>query len=66
MQTKNTLRKYLLNRRVELYERLDELKSKLLSNNFTERDILNLEVVEAQLNEVKTIIEICVNRGNKW
>lgn len=66
MQTKNTLRKYLLNRRVELYERVDELKSKLLSNNFTERDVLNLEVVEAQLNEVKTIIEICVNRGNKW
>lgn len=66
MQPKNTLRKYLLNRRVELYEIVDELKSKMLSNNFTERDTLNLEIAEAQLNEVKTIIEICVNRGNKW
>lgn len=62
---KSTLRKYLLDKRIELYETVDELKDKMLGNNFTERDTINLEVAEAQLNIIKDIITICNNR-NKY
>lgn len=62
---KSTLRKYLLDKRIELYETVDELKDKMLGNNFTERDTINLEVAEAQLNLVRDIITICNNR-NKY
>ena len=46
---KSTLRKYLLDKRIELYETVNELKDKMLGNNFTERDEINLEVAEAPL-----------------
>lgn len=62
---KSTLRKYLLDKRIELYEIVDELKDKMLGNNFTERDTINLEVAEAQLNVIKDVITICNNR-NKY
>ncbi len=62
---KSTLRKYLLDKRIELYETVNELKDKMLGNNFTKRDEINLEVAEAQLNTVRDIITICVNR-NKY
>ena len=62
---KSTLRKYLLDKRIELYETVDELKDKMLGNNFTERDTINLEVAEAQLNVIKDVITICNNR-NKY
>ena len=62
---KSTLRKYLLDKRMELYEIVDELKDKMLGNNFTERDTINLEVAEAQLNVIKDVITICNNR-NKY
>lgn len=62
---KSTLRKYLLDKRIELYETVDELKDKMLGNNFSERDTINLEVAEAQLNIIKDIITICNNR-NKY
>lgn len=62
---KSTLRKYLLDKRIELYETVDELKDKKLGNSFTERDTINLEVAEAQLNVVKDVITICNNR-NKY
>lgn len=62
---KSTLRKYLLDKRIELYETVDELKDKMLGNNFTERDTINLEVAEAQLNIIRDIITICTNR-NKY
>ena len=61
-----TLRKFLLAKRVELYERVNTLKDKLLSEDFNERDTHDLEVAEAELNLVKDIISICVNRGNKF
>ena len=57
-----TLRKYLLAKRVELYEQVNTLKDKLLSDNFTERDKINLEVAEGKLNLIKEIIEICTDR----
>lgn len=60
---KSTLRKYLLDKRIELYEEVDELKDKMLGNNFTERDTINLEVAEAQLNVIKDVITICANRN---
>lgn len=59
---KNTLRKYLLYRQLELYETVDKLKNKLLSNSFTERDTINLEVTEAELKVIKEVIEICNSR----
>ena len=59
---KITLRKYLLAKRVELYEEVNTLKDKVLSDNFTERDTINLEVAEGKLNLIKEIIEICTDR----
>lgn len=59
---KITLRKYLLAKRVELYEEVNTLKDKVLTDNFTERDTINLEVAEGKLNLVKEIIEICTDR----
>lgn len=57
-----TLRKYLLAKRVELYEQVNTLKDKILSDNFTERDTINLEVADGKLNLIKEIIEICTER----
>lgn len=57
-----TLRKYLLAKRVELYEEVNTLKDKVLTDNFTERDTINLEVAEGKLNLIKEIIEICTDR----
>lgn len=57
-----TLRKYLLAKRVELYEEVNTLKDKVLTGNFTERDTTNLEVAECKLNLIKEIIEICTDR----
>lgn len=62
---KSTLRKYLLGKRIELYEQIDELKDKILSNTFTEKDYTELEIAEAQLVIIKEIITICNNR-NKY
>ena len=62
---KHTLRKYLLSKRVELYARVNELKDIILSENFTERDTINLEVAEAELKIVLETIEIC-NYRNKF
>lgn len=60
---KNTLRRYLLDKRVELYEKVDELKTKILADDFRDRDLINLEVYNNQLNLVKEVIEICTNRN---
>lgn len=59
---KITLRKYLLAKRVELYEEVNTLKSKVLSCDFNEADTLKLEVAEGKLNLIKEIIEICTDR----
>lgn len=59
---KITLRKYLLAKRVELYEEVNTLKDKVLTGNFTERDTINLEVAEGRLNLIKEVIEICTER----
>lgn len=59
---RSTLKKYLTAKRLELYEKVDELKTQMLSSSFTERDTINLEVSMAQLDIIKDIYEICENR----
>lgn len=57
-----TLRKYLLAKRVELYEEVNTLKDRLLRENLNEADKLNLNVAEEKLNLIKDIIKICTDR----
>ena len=57
-----TLRKYLLAKRVELYEEVNTLKSKVLSCDFNEADTIKLSVAEGKLNLIKEVIEICTDR----
>lgn len=59
---KITLRKYLLAKRVELYEEVNTLKNKVLSTDFNEADVRKLDVAEGKLNLIKEIIEICTDR----
>lgn len=59
---RSTLKKYLTAKRLELYEKVDELKTQMLSSRFTERDTINLEISMAQLDIIKDIYEICENR----
>lgn len=63
MKTHNTLRAYLFNRRVELYEKVNQLKDIKLHNLGTAEDDKMLACCEAELDVVKTVIEICQNRG---
>lgn len=57
-----TLRKYLLAKRVELYEEVNTLKDRVLHENHNEVDKLNLNVAEEKLNLIKDIIKICTDR----
>lgn len=59
---RSTLKKYLTAKRLELYEKVDELKTQMLSSRFNERDAINLEVSMAQLDIIKDIYEICDTR----
>lgn len=63
MKTKSTLRTYLFDRRVELYEKLNKLKDLKLYMLATPSDLRLLECTEAELDVVKAVIEICQNRG---
>lgn len=63
--SKYTLRKYLFEKRVELYETVDELKDKIMCGSFTDTDLVKLEVAEAKLNVIKDVIAICHGR-NKY
>ena len=63
--SKYTLRKYLFEKRVELYETVDQLKDQIMCGSFTDKDLVKLEVAEAKLNVVKDIIAICHAR-NKY
>ena len=63
---KITLRKYLHNKRLDLYEKISIIKDKILQEDFNEKDIRDLDVFNAELNIVKSVIEICENRGNKF
>lgn len=57
-----TLRKYLLAKRVELYEEVNTLKDRVLHETQNEVDKLNLNVAEEKLNLIKDIIKICTDR----
>lgn len=59
---RSTLKKYLTAKRLELYEKVDELKTQMLSSRFNERVAINLEVSMAQLDIIKDIYEICDTR----
>ena len=63
MKTKSTLRTYLFERRVELYEKVNKLKDLKLNMMSTPSDEILLECTEAELEVVKAVIEICQNRG---
>lgn len=63
MKTKSTLRAYLFDRRVELYEKVNKLKDLKLNMMSTPDDERLLECTEAELDVVKAVIEICQNRG---
>lgn len=60
---KHSLRTYLLYKQVELLNRCNQLKSTILSENFTEVDVRNLEVAEGQLSIIEETLEICKSRG---
>lgn len=59
---RSTLKKYLTAKRLELYEKVDELKTQMLNSRFNERVAINLEVSMAQLDIIKDIYEICDTR----
>ena len=63
MKTKSTLRTYLFDRRVELYEKINQLKDIKLSMLATPADESMLACCEAEMEVVKSVIEICQNRG---
>lgn len=63
MKTKSTLRTYLFDRRVELYEKVNKLKDLKLNMMSTSDDERLLECTEAELDVVKAVIEICQSRG---
>lgn len=60
-----SLKKYLLEKKIELLELINELQEKLLSDTFTERDSQTLEIANAELNCVVDIINIC-NMRNRF
>ena len=63
MKTKSTLRTYLFDRRVELYEKINQLKDIKLNMLATPADENMLACCEAEMEVVKAVIEICQNRG---
>lgn len=58
-----TLKKFLTARRLELYERISDLKDLQISGSADDVDMIKLESAESELNLIKSIIEICQNRG---
>ena len=64
--TKMTLRKFLVKKRIDLYEEIEMLNEEIkFSCNDQELNLRKAELNAAQteLNLVKEIIEICENRG---
>ena len=60
---KQTLKKFLTDKRIDLYEQVNFYKDKKLSDNFTETDTIKLESYESQLELVKEIINMCAARN---
>lgn len=58
------LKKFLEEKRLNLLEQINELKSKALSTceTFTERDSVELYATEQQLNLIKSIIKFYQNK----
>lgn len=60
---KVSLKKFLHNRQIELQQTVIALQEKLLYDDFTETDRLNLDCVNSQLNLITEIVNICNNRN---
>lgn len=58
---RGSLKKYLNNKRIELFEEINDLKDEMIYNG--ETDDLRLNVAEAQMSIIKSIIDICEERG---
>lgn len=61
-----TLRTYIYTLRVDLYERVIELKEKREHDVLTEEETIELIRAEAQLEVVKNVVDICEKRKNKY
>ena len=66
--SETNLKNYLINKRVELYERKEYIETLIkTSNQEIEKEELNLELnlVNAELNIIKSVIAIC-NQRNRF
>ena len=50
-------RMYLNEKMLEVYETIDELKSKCIHNTATDDDMIKLSVAESELNIIKFVLE---------
>lgn len=60
---KVTLKKYLFREKLQMYEIRDSIKSEMINDNFTKEDEKELARVEAKLEIINDIIEICTQRN---
>lgn len=63
MQTRNeTLRKFLMGRRLELFTTYRELKEKASNEQLDDYEELELNCIEVQLNLIQEVIKLCETR----
>lgn len=62
---KDTLRKFLLNRKQELINEIIERQEQLLNERQTAFDV-NLERLKDNLQDIETVLHYCVERGNRF
>lgn len=62
---KDTLRKFLLNRKQELINEIIERQEQLLNERQTAFDV-NLERLKDNLQDIETVIHYCVERGKRF
>ena len=58
---RGSLKKFLNQKRIELFEEINDLKDEMIYNGKT--DDLRLNVAEAQMAIIKSVIDICEERG---
>lgn len=63
MSAKITLKRYLHDKQIELYEVVDRLRVKMIESEITNQELLDLTIYETQLDIVNEIIAICKDRG---
>lgn len=60
---KPTLKNFLEKHRIELYEKINQLKDVKIYDILSNIQEKDLEIYEAELEFIKAVIEICENRG---